>query len=92
MAIPRIDFLLFGYREISVKNEHLKPFLNELLKAGLSLKGENGIYLVSESDYKKIKKILHERVPYSVSDPKGFLGSVKKYKFRFGIFLGIFSS
>ncbi len=92
MALPRIDFLIFGYRKIRVEEKYLKDFLNELLKVGISLKAENGEFLVSERDFRRINKILSGKIEYSASEARGIFGILKRYKTRYGIIAAVFLS
>ncbi len=92
MKIPRIDFLIFGYRKITVEKKDLKNALNILLSAGISVKIENSSFFVSEREYKRVKELLSGKASYSATETLGFFGILKKYKTRFGIFSALFLS
>ncbi len=92
MLIPRIDFLIFGYRKITIEEKDLKNALNLFLKTGLSVKIENSSFLISEKEYKRIESLISGKISCSVSEPLGLFGVLQKYKMRFGISLALLLS
>ncbi|MBQ7333463.1 MAG: sporulation protein YqfD [Clostridia bacterium] len=92
MEIPRIDFLIFGYRKISVDEKDLKTLLNLFLSKGISIKIYKNEFLVSERDFSNIEKLISGKIRYSASETLGLRGVFKKYKSRYGIFAALLLS
>ncbi len=92
MKIPRIDFLIFGYRKVTVEKKDLKNALNDLLRAGISVKIENSAFFVSEREFKKVENLFRGKISYSASKPLGLLGKLRAYKARFGVILALLIS
>ena len=71
----RINFLILGYRKITIPPERLSDFTSILLRAGIqsqiSAKGE---IIVREKDILKIKEIIQGRIEFSCSEPCGIYG------------------
>jgi len=92
LRIPRIDFLLFGYRKISLEAEALKDAINVFLYNGISVKTYGNYFLIREKDFPKISNLLSGKISYSASEPRGFFGFLKRNRTRYGVFFGIFFS
>ena len=71
----RINFLILGYRKITIPPERLSDFTSILLRAGIqsqiSAKGE---IIVREKDILEIKEIIQGRIEFSCSEPCGIYG------------------
>ena len=71
----RINFLILGYRKITIPPERLSDFTSILLRAGIqsqiSAKGE---IIVREKDILEIKEIMQGRIEFSCSEPCGIYG------------------
>lgn len=92
MQIPRIDFLIFGYRKITVEKKDLGALANIFITAGVSVKIEDSSFYVSERQFKKIETLISGKISYYVTEPRGLFGLILKYKRRFGVFAALFLS
>ena len=71
----RINFLILGYRKITIPPERLSDFTSILLRAGIQSQiSANGEIIVREKDISKIKDIMQGRIEFSCSEPCGIYG------------------
>ena len=74
----RIDFFIFGYRKISVKQEDLARTGSILLRSAInSHTSSNGDIYVRERDFVKSVEALDGRVEYEISESLGLYGLYK---------------
>lgn len=74
----RIDFFIFGYRKISVKQEDLARTGSILLRSAInSHTSSNGDIYVRERDFVKSGEALDGRVEYEISESLGLYGLYK---------------
>ena len=92
MEIPRIDLMLFGYREVRVEKKDLKELLNILLPNGFSVKINDAKFRISERKFKKFKNLVSEKINFSATELRGLPGALKRYKLRLGIFSALILS
>ncbi len=85
----RVDHYVLGYRKITLGDEDRAACVSALLKRGLSAKiSNNGVFAVASYRTKKYKSAL-KRYDFSVSEIKGLPAFFLKYRYRYGIIVGI---
>ena len=72
--MARIDGVLFGYREFSVKKTDIPTFLNALLTLGISAKIKNSRAQVRLSDAKRLREYLKGKIDFAESEICGLPG------------------
>ena len=78
----------FGYRELRVSEEARSVFISSLLKLGICAKlGSDGSVLLSEADYKLLKRKGAD-IEYTFSEEKGFFSVIKGVFKHKGALLG----
>ncbi len=88
MYIPRVDFVIFGYRKITVADADVKSAAKRLFSLGISLKLCGTVFFVGEKDFLRVKKSFDGRIEYTASHLLGLRGFIMRRKHSFGIFAG----
>lgn len=86
----RIDLFLFGYRRFKVKEADAAEIASVLLSLGItSGVSPDGILLIREADYKKLRAELDGIIDYEISELMGLPGFICENKRKYGAILGI---
>ncbi len=87
--LPRIDYLIFGYRRVRISGESLAQVSTSLISSKLSAKiSPSGELYIFEPHYKKYMAVL-ARYDCEISEPLGLYGALYKRRKRYGAILGI---
>ena len=78
MKIPRIDYLIFGYRKVTLDEKDFKNALNAFISKKLSLKLTGLSFLVSEKEFKRMKEGVLSPFSYTVTEPLGLFGALQR--------------
>ncbi len=85
----RLDYYIFGYYKVRVKEEHKTYFLNESLKEKLSFKiNSDGEFLISAWHKKRLNSLFSKEI-FTYSPILGIPSFVIKNKKRYGLISGI---
>ncbi len=85
----RIDYLLFGYRKLTVEEKDVSRAATLLLKAGVNAKFVNNSFHFSERKRKEILNLLRTRVEFCESELLGFGGFLHKHRHKYGVFISL---
>ncbi len=86
--MPRIDFLIFGYRKITVADDDLKAALRILFSLGISVRVENSSFFLKERDVSIVNSHFSGKIEYSVSELRGLFGFLKSHSKSYGAIIG----
>ena len=82
----RIDGLLFGYRRVKVDKDSLAVAVSILLRGKINADVKpDGEFIVRERDAAKMRELFFGKIEYSESETLGFLGKLKKVKYKAGL-------
>ncbi len=89
----KIDFLILGYRQISIPSDKLSDVTSILLRAKIPSKiNNNGTISVRERDFLRVSKLLSDKIEYKATEPKGLYGLIKRTEHKKSILFGSFIS
>ncbi len=89
----KINYILFGYRRLTVEEADAPKTVSILLRSGISATiTEKHIFLIKESDVPKVVSSLKDFVEYNLSKPLGLMGFIKNNSKRYGILAALFLS
>lgn len=81
----RIDYFLFGYRRLSVKNDDLAKASTLLLTANIPVSFDaEGVAVLPKNRVKRVSAILEGKCEYSLSELCGFAGWLYRNRKRYG--------
>lgn len=91
--MPRLDRLIFGYRKISFEKGDAKVAAGRFLKCGIAARFlPNRSVTVAEAQLKKAEKALDGHVRYTVSEPLGLFGALRRQSSRYGVIAALLLS
>ncbi len=85
----RIDYLLFGYRKVTIDEADKRMLADILLKKNFSIKFEGCSFFISERSFQRLKIYLDGKIDYTSGELFGLWGLIKKSRKRYGLFLAL---
>ena len=93
MIILRPDYLIFGYRLVTIDENKIATAMSILLRKGIPwVIKSGGVIAVKERDVQKIANIFSGRIDFNLSEPLGLYGKWKCVKNKGAVLLGVLLS
>ena len=93
MIILRPDYLIFGYRLLTIDENKIVTAMSILLRKGIPWVTKSGdVIAVKERDVQKIANIFSGRIDYNLSEPLGLYGKWKCVRNKGAVLLGVLLS